>query len=81
MDRSIKETREFTGNDLEPLTKDQVIHLLYARVTGFDGMERTIKWQHGDSCSECNAIASRLIGVGPTNSEYGGARRWIDLKR
>lgn len=61
MDRSIKETREFTGNDLEPLTKDQVIHLLYARVTGFDGMERTIKWQHGDSCSECNAIASRLI--------------------
>jgi len=46
MDRSIKETREFTGNDLEPLTKDQVIHLLYARVTGFDGMERTIKW-HG----------------------------------
>jgi len=54
------ETREFTEKDLEPLTKTQLIHVIVSGVQGFDGMERTIKWQHGDSCPECRSIANQL---------------------
>ena len=55
-----KETRWFTESDLEPLTKNQLIHVIISGVQGFEGMERTIGWNHGDSCSECQSIAKQL---------------------
>jgi hypothetical protein len=58
-----KETRWFTESDLEPLTPDQVRHLVISGVHGFDAMERTRQWQTSykyDGCVECRNIATRL---------------------
>jgi hypothetical protein len=70
-----KESRWFTESDLEPLTPDQVLHLVISGVHGFDAMERTRQWQTSnktqrhkpqywnsdyDGCVECRNIAARL---------------------
>jgi len=54
------EKKWFTESDLEPLTKTQLIHVIVSGVQGFEGLERTILWNHGDSCSECRSIAKQL---------------------
>jgi len=61
-----EETRWFTESDLEPLTKDQLIHVIISGALGFDGMERNRKHQREsnekdyDGCVDCRSIASRL---------------------